>query len=153
MTENVSVYPRILACSARLFLSFTDLKSRLFLYFCLKTGSPLGTVGFQVWIEARFKVSALLWYIFFPLSISALWYSIFSRLHSSHSDLHCSLLSPFFVLSSLISWGLGVSSRRSVWCCAASFLTPRRSSLPTEALSTHTRGYFNKHISFGFLFK
>lgn len=48
MTENISVYPCILACSASLFLSFTDLKSRLFLYFCLKTGSPLGTVGFQV---------------------------------------------------------------------------------------------------------
>lgn len=54
-----------------------------------------------------------------PLSISVLWYFIFSPLHC---DLHSSLLAPFFVLSSLISWGSGVSSRFSVWCCAASFL-------------------------------
>lgn len=117
-------------------LIFTDMKSRLSPYFCLKTGLPLGTVG----CESRPGLKSLHCFdiFFFPLSISALWYFIFSRLHSSHSDLHCSLLSPFFVLSSLISWGLGVSSRHSVWCCAASFLTPRRWSLPTEALSTHT---------------
>lgn len=99
---------------------FTDLKSRPSLYFCLKTGSPLGTVGFQVWIEARFKVSALLWHLFFP---SFYFCPLIFHLLSSLSlfSLRPSLLSALsllcFIFSDFLRFGGIVSPLSLMLCC------------------------------------
>lgn len=123
---------------------FTDLKSRLSLYFCLKTGSPLGTVGFQVWSEAQFSLCTALIYFFSSFYFCSL---IFHLLSSSLFSLWPSLLSALSLLCFIFSDFLRFRGIVSPLSLMLYCLIPDTEEMISPYWSlVHTRGYFNKHI-------